>query len=329
MGAKTTETVSGLSNWKLKIRRDEKSVTIIRALTCDTDAVLPDELFSLPVTEISDRALMPGARDAEGEEVLIVCGRAGDEWNNRNIQSLTLPSKLKTAGAYAFMNCSGIKNLHLHDGIENLHSTAFINCRSFDTIDLIRCGETQGPTLANLISWFQRELDVTITLANGEKQRLIFPEYFESYEENGPTHFFNYLIEGTGFSYHNVCKNRMLQMKDYDGLWKKYLSMGYDEDTALRLAWWRIRFPAELSDEDAAAYTEFVDARPEAAFELALTSKDMDGLRMLLKNRSLSAQELERAQNRARELHLTEATAILLEEQHKRFSGGRRKSFEL
>lgn len=118
-------------------------------------------------------------------------------------------------------------------------------------------------------------------------------------------------------------------MKDYDGLWKKYLSMGYDEDTALRLAWWRIRFPAELSDEDAAAYAEFVEARPEAAFELALTSKDMDGLRMLLKNRSLSAQELEHAQNRARELHLTEATAILLEEQHKRFSGGRRKSFEL
>lgn len=329
LGAKTTETVSGLGNWKLKIRREENSVTILRAVTCDTDAVLPDEIFSLPVRALSDRALMPGAREVEGEELLVVCGRPGEEWNNRNIRSLTLPQTLVSVGAYAFMNCSSMKTLHLHDSIRELHATSFTNCRSFNTIDLVRVGEEQGPTLSNVVSWFARELDVTITLTNGEKMRLIFPEYYESYEENGPTHFFTYLIEGTGFSYHNTFKNRVLNAMDYDGLWEKYQSMGYDEDTALRLAWWRLRFPAELAEEHAAAYKKFVDARPTAAFELALTAKDMDGLRMLLKNRELTANELARAQERARELHLTEATAILLEEQHRRFSGGRSKSFDL
>ena len=46
------ETVSGVSNWKLVIRREERSVCILRAVTCDERAVLPEELFGLPVTEL-------------------------------------------------------------------------------------------------------------------------------------------------------------------------------------------------------------------------------------------------------------------------------------
>ena len=46
------ETVSGVSNWKLVIRREERSVRILRGVTCDERAVLPEELFGLPVTEL-------------------------------------------------------------------------------------------------------------------------------------------------------------------------------------------------------------------------------------------------------------------------------------
>ena len=42
------ETVSGLSNWKLVIRREPSSITILQAVTCDPRAVLPEELFDLP-----------------------------------------------------------------------------------------------------------------------------------------------------------------------------------------------------------------------------------------------------------------------------------------
>ena len=66
------ETVSGVSNWKLVIRREERSVCILRAVTCDERAVLPEELFGLPVTELGGHALSPTApAGAEGEEVLV------------------------------------------------------------------------------------------------------------------------------------------------------------------------------------------------------------------------------------------------------------------
>ena len=63
------ETISGLTNWRLAVKREESGVTILRAVTCDENAVLPDELFGLPVTHLSDRALAHGAKPAEGEEV--------------------------------------------------------------------------------------------------------------------------------------------------------------------------------------------------------------------------------------------------------------------
>ena len=37
------ETVSGINNWKLVIRRDAEGITILRAVTCDTKAALPEE----------------------------------------------------------------------------------------------------------------------------------------------------------------------------------------------------------------------------------------------------------------------------------------------
>lgn len=55
------ETVSGVSNWKLVIRREERSVRILRGVTCDERAVLPEELFGLPVTELGGHALSPTA----------------------------------------------------------------------------------------------------------------------------------------------------------------------------------------------------------------------------------------------------------------------------
>ena len=51
------ETISGVSSWKLTIRREAEHVEILRAVTCQEQAVLPDTLFGLPVTGLGDHAL--------------------------------------------------------------------------------------------------------------------------------------------------------------------------------------------------------------------------------------------------------------------------------
>ena len=323
------EIMSGIGNWKLTVRRSDNSVAILRASTCDENAVLPDELFGLPVTELSDRALKPDASGVSGEEITLVCGRAEGAFDNRSIRELTLPKELKAIGEYALMNCSAMHTLSLCDTVESISSTALMNCRALRCITL-RCGSgEQGTVLHSIVSGLPRELDVTILSPDGETARLIFPEYYELYTEIGPSHYFNYNIEGGGFSYHHMFKARRVDLKDYDALWEKFIGGDHEEDTALRLAWWRLRCPAGLTEAAERAYADYLSRHAEKALAFVIENKDIPGLNLLLQKLEIQPQALDFARNLARELHFTEASAILLEKQHRSHAGGRNRSFEL
>ena len=242
------ETVSGLSNWKLVIRREPSGITILQAVTCDPRAVLPEELFGLPVTALGPHALSPNAAHVDGEEVLVTCGAPAEEgWTNAGMQELTLPSALERVGDYALFNCAALKKLSLHDGVRFWGGGTLMNCRCLDTFHLTRVGE-QGETLAYFADELSRELDVTIYETDGQTVHLIFPEFVEAYEENCPAHHFDYNIYGAGYPYHHCFRQKKLSLREYDTLWKGFLGMEHDEESGVRLAWWRLRCPAELTE---------------------------------------------------------------------------------
>ena len=103
------ETVSGVNNWKLLLRRETAGITILRAVTCDERASLPEELFGLPVTVLGDHALAPNAPAVPGEAVQVTCGPLPDEngWDNRRLRGLTLPRHRRRVGDYALLHCAG------------------------------------------------------------------------------------------------------------------------------------------------------------------------------------------------------------------------------
>ena len=150
------ETISGLTNWRLSVRREGDGITILRAVSCDRRAVLPDALFGLPVTALHDRALAHGATPLEGEEVRILGGAESEDWDNRNIKELTLPHSLREIGDYAFMNLRSMETLRFHDGLRATGSASFMNCRSFSRVELTRSGTEQGPALASIVRSLQR-----------------------------------------------------------------------------------------------------------------------------------------------------------------------------
>ena len=94
------EIISGLSNWKMIVKREQDHIEILRAVTCDTKAALPDELWGLPVTVLGDHALAYNASPVIGEEIRITCGPEG-EWDNRKLQDLTFPAQLTDVKDYA------------------------------------------------------------------------------------------------------------------------------------------------------------------------------------------------------------------------------------
>ena len=322
------ETIAGANNWKLTVRREAAGVAILRAATCDVRAALPETLWGLPVTALGDHALAPGAAEVPGEEVTFTCGVPGGEaWDNRRLEELTLPPTLEKIGDYAFLNCAGLKSLALHDAVRQWGGGALMNCRSLNTFRLTRLG-TEGDTLAYFADELSRELDVTVTGPEGIAARLIFPEYRELYEENCPAHHFDYNISGAGYPYHHCFVRRRLDLRTYDRLWKAFLGMEHEPDCALRLAFWRLRYPLDLTPEAAADYAEHLAARAGEALTWLLTERDTESLHFLLERVKPGPEALAGGCALARELGASEALALLLEARHRTGAGVRRR-FEL
>lgn len=323
------ERVSGVNNWKLVIRRETASITILWAATCDEKAALPDTLFGLPVTALGHHALAPGRAMPEGEEVLVTCGPVnGEDWDNSALTDLTLPDSLERVGDYGFFNCRTLKTLRLRDTVRHWGGGALMNCRALDTFH-ITCTGQEGELMAYLAEELPRELDMTLTRADGQTARLIFPEYVEVYEENCPAHHFDYNIYGAGYGYHHCFYRKQLSFKAYDDLWRPMLAMEHDGDCALRLAWWRLRYPVELTDQAENAYLDYLRQRPLDAGRWLLERRDRSGLRSLLRKLDWDRDALAVLCETARGMDAPEALALLLEEQHKRFPSGLDKSFDL
>ena len=234
----------------------------------------------------------------------------------------------RDAGDYALFNCAALKKLSLHDGVRFWGGGTLMNCRCLDTFHLTRVGE-QGETLAYFADELSRELDVTIREADGGQVRLIFPEYVEVYEENCPAHHFDYNIYGAGYPYHHCFRNKKLSLKEYDALWKEFLGVEHDDGCAVRLAWWRLRYPAELTERAQEAYRTYLAAHVRDAAQWLLEQRDLTGLHALLEQTQPDRETLSAACALAREMQAPEAVAMLLEEQHRRFPPAAVRSFDL
>lgn len=324
------ETVSGVSGWKLTVRRERAGIAIVRAVTCDPAAALPETLWDLPVTALEDHALAPGAGPAPGREVLVSCGPLLQDarWDNRDLQDLTLPASLERVGDYALFNCTALKTLRLGDGVRHWGGGAIMNCRRLDTFQ-VDCAGREGELLAYFAGELPGELDVTLRRGGETWARLIFPEYVEVYEENCPAHHFDYNIYGAGYGYHHCFYGKKLDLRAYDALWRPMLSMEHDGDCALRLAWWRLRHPAELTDRAAADYRAHLRAHALEAVRFLLSLGDAADLPLLLREAAPDRKALSAACALARERGNAAALALLLEEQHRRFPAGAARDFTL
>ncbi len=326
------EQLSGAGNWRLTIKRYPERVSILHAETSDEKAIIPDELFGLPVTELGTHAFGSVPHKGQGEEVMITCGPAAEnsEWDNQRMRELTLPSHLKHIGDFAFLNCRSLCSMRLWDDIESWGAGALTNCSHLHRVILTRTSGKQGVSLARLTDELPHELDVTI-MSGGQQTRLIFPAYEETYEEVYPAQgvHFAYRISGAGYQHHHCFNQKKLFLRNYDDLWKKYLGMRYNPDCAMRLAWWRLRYPTELSHESKVQYLSYLREHTFDAIKWLLSERDVSGLTFLLEHTEPSREMLTAACGIARKAGCIEFLALLLEEQHKRQPSALDRNFDI
>ena len=302
------------NNMELTCRQMGNGIIIERVRTGEKHAVIPEEINGLPVVALGAKAFAPHADEGAPD--------------HRTIRSITLPESLERVGDYAFYNCFALEEIILTDRTRYWGGSCLMNCRSLRRIDLTVYDEN-SPTLAYFADELMGELDVTLRYADGEMARLIFPEYIESYEDSRTAYFFDFHIYGPGFPYHHAFTKKRLDYGIYDGCWEEMMRRGYEPDCAMRLAFFRLRYPRGLTDRGAEGYREYLHQNHGMALNWLLQERDTRGLSWYLSGFQPGKEDLSAALERARVLQLPEAAALLLEQQHRRFPAGKTKTFDL
>ena len=320
----------GAGSWKLVIRREADGIHILRAETADETAVLPDEIDGQPVVALEHHALAAGQRPTEGETLELFGAGAGTAGaDNTCLRHLGLPAHLRQVGRYAFFNCRNLQSLMLADSLQEIAAGAFMNCRDLNRVVIRPSSAEHGRSLFLLANEFSGELTAELLGREGETgAKLVFPAYYEDYEENSAAHHFELNISGGGFQYRAAFREGTLNLADFDARWPVFLFAEHDEGSALRLAWYRLRYPRELSAAAELQYLTYCSAHSEELLPMILAERDLPGFRSILPLLKAERPALETALEAARRHNLTEATALLLQHLQQQGNSGRRKVFE-
>lgn len=302
------------NNMELICREESGGIVIERVRTGEKRAVVPEELFGLPVRALGPRAFAPH----RGEEAP----------DHRRIRSIILPSTLERVGDYAFYNCAGLELLSLTGRTRSWGASCLMNCRSLRRLELEALDEGAAP-LFYFASELSGELDASVRYPDGGELRLIFPEYIESYENNDPAHHFDFHLYGPGFPYHNAFRGKRLDLGLFDGAWGEMLRREYEPACAMHLAFYRLRYPRGLASKAEADYQKYLDNCCAAVLCWLVETGDCRGLSWFLSRFRPDGAAVSIALEQARAQRLPEAAALLLAEQHRRSPAGCGKRFDL
>lgn len=132
---------TNVSNFKWTENSDG-TITIIKYTETDETVVIPSEIDNKKVKSIGEYAF----NDCETIKCLIVsegviCVDGSNAGNGacsgcKNLQSVFLPSTIKTIGANAFSNCSNLKEINLPEGLTSIGKRAFDDCGRLENIIL-------------------------------------------------------------------------------------------------------------------------------------------------------------------------------------------------
>lgn len=357
------KTAPGSGNWRIIYEPCRSGIRILRAVTCDREAVLPHAIEGVPVTELGEGALkprdprvwtyeMPAGMNAEewhgeeaeaGQQCLVLYsgavasalfhrGDAGSasafRWSNHGIRSILLPESIRRISHYAFLNCENLSRIELTDGNLDWGSGVFMNCRLQDL--WIRQPEEEGSVLAYFGYELTRELDVRITDAAGAvRARLLFPEYFEISRANVEARQFDFRMEGIGYPYHHVFRNKRMDYLGYDLLWDRCLAHGTEEEICGRIAWFRLQYPYKLEERFAENYRAYLKEHAGVMIRWALEEGTAADLTAILAVAEPAEDAVRSAADAAREAGRTDLLAVLLNRLRGAVPAGRRKRFEL
>ena len=220
-----------------------------------------------------------------------------------NLVKLCLPDTVRIIHNAAFYNCRKLESLAIGAGTAEIGSDVFTNCNALKKLH-IRCQNYKAESAKSILSRISTELEVYYYDCdetddyyeeyNDEAWKrenlfasLLYPEYFETYDEIAPAHIFGRHIEGEGFRARQCFKDGQILFAEYDKIFQKAKA----EETTItigRMCMHRLLFPIELTEEVRESYESFLKEHEKETGTFFVKQKNKAALEYYFRNHLLS-----------------------------------------
>lgn len=238
------------------------------------------------------------------------------ELSGRYIKEVILPDSVRKIGNLAFYHCMSLERLTVGYALTEIGSDVFMNCSRLHHITLHGSCKNQSG-IRQILAQLSSDMEVTFVGDKGTDAKLLFPEYYESYDEIAPAHLFGRNIEGEGFRARQCFKDGVIDFKQYDTIFPKACAEE-SERTLCRLAYNRLRYPVDLGEKECEAYEEYISKHVKHVCATAVVAREMEQIAFLCERRLFTDMDMQMCIRMATESDWPEGSAyfLRLKEQH-------------
>lgn len=181
------------------------------------------------------------------------------------VEEIILPGSIETISSCAFYNCKKLRRLSIPAGLRELGSDVFMNCINLSYISYMGTPEDKTPLkqLLAQISW-----DVEVNFS--DKAMILYPEYFQGYDEIGPAHIFELNLTGEGFRTRQCFNDGKFSFDEYDNIFPK-ATAEESHKTLSFMALNRLVYPVGLSEKSRNMYMEYIGENESKIAKLIMT----------------------------------------------------------
>ena len=241
------------------------------------------------------------------------------ELSEKYIKEVQLPSGLEKIGSCAFYNCTEMERITVYPKLTEVGSDAFMNCLKLRHIQM--CAEVEEKTgLKQLLAQIKWQVEVSFEKTEGTKQAvLLYPEYYESYDEIGPAHIFELNLTGEGFRARQCFKEGVVLLQAYDEIFPQ-ACVEEGAEVLIPMAWNRLYYAMGLLPEAKAVYEAYVREQAEKILEFLIKQRELKQLSFFFERGYGTKEQMDLAVFRASATEWMEGVASLIAWRRKLFT---------
>ena len=199
------------------------------------------------------------------------------ELSEKYIKEVQLPADIVKLGSCAFYNCTKMERISVYPKLVEVGSDAFMNCLNLRSLRMW-AGVEEPTGLKQLLAQIKWQVEVSFEQEDGEREAvLMYPEYYESYDEIGPAHIFELNLTGEGFRARQCFKEGVILLNAYDEIFPQ-ACVEESAEVLIPMAWNRLYAACGLSPEARAAYEAYVREQSGKVLTILLKKRELKPL---------------------------------------------------